>query len=199
MKKDYQEHELTAFLLDELDDERRAEIAQILKESENARAELEQLQAATEDLDQALAVEPVVGLGADQRERSRPSSTIFAMCMSRLHTARARLPEDVGLGTAGGCRRLLPGPFRRALEHDQSLQHGLADRAGCKATAEPDGSSRNRRSEHWLNRRSRNSAAETRAARNGQDATKSPHGQALPKTVRRPQSADDRSRLSRAR
>jgi len=79
MKKAYQEHELTAFLLDELDDDRREEIAEILKDSESAREKLEELQEAMEGVCEALAVEPAITLTAEQRrqlhsefEKARP-------------------------------------------------------------------------------------------------------------------------------
>ncbi len=69
MNKDYQEHELTAYLLDELGDERRDEIAEILKESETARQELQEIQDAMEDVGEALAEEPAMTLSTEQREK----------------------------------------------------------------------------------------------------------------------------------
>ncbi|RPJ52412.1 MAG: VWA domain-containing protein, partial [Acidobacteria bacterium] len=68
MKKNYQEHELTAFLLDELDDKRRDEIAEILKDSGSARQELEELRETMQGLCEAMAVEPAMTLSAEQRE-----------------------------------------------------------------------------------------------------------------------------------
>jgi Ca-activated chloride channel family protein len=79
MNNDYQEHELTAFLLDELDDKRSKEIAEILKNSESARQELEKLQEAMQEICEAFADEPAITLSAEQRcqlesefEKARP-------------------------------------------------------------------------------------------------------------------------------
>ncbi len=68
MNKDYQEHELTAYLLDELDDKRREEIAEILKNSENAREKLEELRETIEEVGEALADEPAIRLTDEQRQ-----------------------------------------------------------------------------------------------------------------------------------
>ncbi len=67
MNKDYQEYELTAFLLDELDDDRRNEIAEILKNSESARQKLEELKEAMEKVGEALIEEPAITLSTEQR------------------------------------------------------------------------------------------------------------------------------------
>ncbi|MFB3904217.1 MAG: von Willebrand factor type A domain-containing protein [Acidobacteriota bacterium] len=82
MNKGYEEHELTAFLLDELDEKRRREIGEILENSEDARRQLEELQDTVQGLCEVLALEPAVTLSAEQRrrlhaqfEKARPART----------------------------------------------------------------------------------------------------------------------------
>ncbi|HXK58271.1 MAG TPA: von Willebrand factor type A domain-containing protein [Acidobacteriota bacterium] len=69
MNQDYQEHELTAYLLGELDEARRNEIAEILKNSESARRELEEVKETLELVRESLLQPSDVGLEVEQRRR----------------------------------------------------------------------------------------------------------------------------------
>ena len=67
MKFDPNDPILTAYVLDELDDEQRAEVDQLLAESEPARREIAELRRSSEILTDQLAAEPCPELEFEHR------------------------------------------------------------------------------------------------------------------------------------
>jgi Ca-activated chloride channel homolog len=67
MNRNYQDYELTAYLLGELDEQRRRELEDIFSRSPEARAELDEMRESMNLVGSALAEEPSLRLGAAQR------------------------------------------------------------------------------------------------------------------------------------